>query len=114
MRKHYSIYPNTPQNRIIRIVKPKVLNLEEACRLYDLIGEFFPTEEVKAIEAIHSMVVKMGAETYFKMLELLTGEEEEALADMDKNERLSILFSAWEQNKLFELPRLKQDGFCDR
>ena len=95
-------------------MKVKILNLEEACKLYDLIAEFFPTEEVKAIEAIHSMVVKMGEDTYFKMLEIFTGEDRDSLVSMNPDERLSILFTGWEQNKIFELPRLKQDGFCDR
>jgi hypothetical protein len=95
-------------------VKAKILNLEEACRLYDLIGKFFPTEKVTAIEAIHTMVVKMGADNYIMCLEILTGENKETLINADKNERLSTFLVAFEQNKLFELPRLKQDGLCGR
>jgi hypothetical protein len=95
-------------------VKAKILNLEEACRLYDLIGKFFPTEETTAMGTIHTMVVKMGTENYIKCLEILTGEDKETIINTDRNERLSALLTGWEQNKLFELPRLKQDGLCAR
>jgi hypothetical protein len=95
-------------------VKAKILNLEEACKLYDLIGKFFPTEPTTAIKALHAMVVEMGEEIFFEFLGLMTGENKETLVSMDNNERLSVLLTGWEQNKLFELPRLKQDGLCGR
>jgi hypothetical protein len=95
-------------------VKAKLLNLEEACRVYGLIGKFFPTEPATAIQAIHQIVIGMGEDIFFQFLEILTGENKDSLVNMNDDERLSILLLGWEQNKLFELPRLRQDGLCGR
>jgi hypothetical protein len=56
----------------------------------------------------------MGEDIFFQFLEILTGENKDSLVNMDDDERLSILLLGWEQNKLFELPRLRQDGLCGR
>jgi hypothetical protein len=88
-------------------VKAKLLTLEEALQMYDLIGEFLPKEATTQIKAIHAMVEKMGAEKYFKCLELLTGETKSVLIKSDKDERLSAFLIGFQENRLFELPRLK-------
>lgn len=88
-------------------MKSKLLNLEEALQMYELIGEFLPKEPVKQIEAIHTMVVKMGAEKYFKCIELLTGETEEAIINSDNDDRLTAFLTGFQENHLFELPKLK-------
>jgi hypothetical protein len=91
-------------------MKAKLLNLEEALQMYELIRKFLPTKPVTQIEAIHSMVVKMGAEIYFECLTLLTGENRDALINANKNERLATFLSGFQENHLFDLPRLKVDG----
>jgi hypothetical protein len=91
-------------------MKSKLLNLTEALQMYDLIGEFLPKEETTQIEAIHAMVVKMGVDKYFKCIELLTGESREVIISAEKNDRLSAFLVGFQENRLFELPRLKQDG----
>jgi hypothetical protein len=75
--------------------------------MYELIREFLPNKPTTQIEAIRSMVVKMGAEKYFECLMLLTGETKEALVNADKDERLSTFLVGFQENHLFELPRLQ-------
>jgi hypothetical protein len=91
-------------------VKAKLLNLEEALQMYDLIGEFLPKEPIIQIRAINAMMNEMGAEKYFKCLELLTGEDKDTLISMSQGDRLTVFLDGFQENKLFELPRLKQDG----
>jgi hypothetical protein len=88
-------------------MKAKLLNLEEALQMYELIREFLPTEPTVQIEAISKMVVNMGAEKYFECLQLMTGEAKEDLIKADKSERLSAFLSGFQENHLFELPRLQ-------
>lgn len=91
-------------------MKAKILNLEEALQMYDLIGEYLPKEPIRGIDAISSMVTKMGGEKYFKCLELLTGESRDSLVKAEKNDRLSVFIVGFQNNRLFELSRLKADG----
>jgi hypothetical protein len=91
-------------------VKAKLLNLEEALQMYDLIGEYLPTEPVRGIDAINDIVNRMGMEKYFMCLQILTGETRDTIICSDKNDRLSALLIGFQDNKLFELSRLKQDG----
>lgn len=88
-------------------MKAKILNLEEALQMSDLISKFLPTEPTTQIKAIHAMVVKMGKDNYFKCLSLLTGEDEQALVAMGQEERLSLFLTGFQENHLFELPRLQ-------
>jgi hypothetical protein len=85
-------------------VKAKILNLEEALQMYELISKFLPTEPTTQIEVIQNIV---NSTRYFKCLELLTGENMETLAGSEQNERLSVLLNGFQENHLFELPRLK-------
>jgi hypothetical protein len=94
-------------------MKAKILNLQEALQMYDLIGEYLPKETTTQIEAIHAMVTHMGQYKYFKCLELLTGESKEVLVNAEQNDRLSAFLVGFQENRLFELPRLKQDGLHD-
>ena len=88
-------------------MKAKILNLEEALQMYDLISKFLPTEPTTQIKAIYAMVTKMGKDNYFKCLELLTGEDEQTLVNAGQEERLSVFLNGFQENKLFELPRLQ-------
>ena len=88
-------------------MKSKLLNLEEALQMYELISKFLPTEPTTQIDAIKTMASKMDAKTYFGMLELLTGESEKTLVEMDTDDRLSVLITGFLDNHLFELPRLQ-------
>jgi hypothetical protein len=88
-------------------MKAKLLNLEEALKMYELIRGFLPTEPATQIEAIKTMVSKMDIKTYFGMLGLLTGEQQNDLVKMNTDDRLSILVTGFLDNHLFELPRLQ-------
>jgi hypothetical protein len=91
-------------------MKAKLLNLEESLQMYELIREFIPTEPTTQIDAITKIVKKMGGEKYFKCLELMTGEKKEVLIHATANERVSIFLIGFQENLLYDLPRLKVDG----
>lgn len=94
-------------------MKSKLLNLEEALQMYELISKFLPTEPTTQIKAVHTIVVNMGQDNYFKCLELMTGENVETLVSASREDRLSIFLNGFQDNYLFYLPRLKVDGLHD-
>jgi hypothetical protein len=87
-------------------MKAKLLNLEEALKMYELIREFL--DKSKDITELPKII---GGKKYVECLMLLTGEDKETVLKADQNDRLKALLEGFRDNLLFELPRLKADGF---
>jgi hypothetical protein len=86
-------------------MKAKLLNLEEALQMYDLISKFLDDPRDPA-----QLPVIIGAKNYIKCLELLTGENKETILKSEQNDRLMVLLEGFVKNHLDLLPRLKVDG----
>lgn len=86
-------------------MKAKLLNLEEALQMYELIREFLD----KSTD-ITDLPKTIGGKKYVECLTLLTGEDKETILKSDQNDRLKALLEGFRDNHLFELTRLKVDG----
>jgi len=86
-------------------MKAKLLNLEEALQMYELISKF--VDDPKDISQFPAIV---GGKNYIKCLELLTGETKEAILGATSQNRLMVLAEGFTSNRLDLLPRLKVDG----
>jgi len=86
-------------------MKAKLLNLEEALQMYELIRKFL--DDPKDISAFPKIV---GGKNYIECLGLLTGEDKETILKAEQNDRLTALLEGFTMNRLDLLPRLKVDG----
>jgi hypothetical protein len=86
-------------------MKAKLLNLEEALQMYELISKF-----VDKPKEISQLPIVIGAKNYVKCLELLTGEDKETILNATSQDRLVVLAEGFTSNRLDLLPRLKMDG----
>ena len=86
-------------------MKAKLLNLEEALQMYELISKFL--DDPKDISQFPKIV---GGKNYVKCLELLTGEDKEIILTATPQDRLIALADGFTKNRLDFLPRLKMDG----
>jgi hypothetical protein len=90
-------------------MKAKLLNLEEALQIYELISEFL--EKSTDMQELPKII---GGKKYIELLMLLTGENKETILKADQKDRLIALLEGFKDNRLFDLPRLKVDGLYGR
>ena len=88
---------------LVKVMKVKLLNLEESLQMYDTISKFEGTD-------ISTLPTVIGAQNYIKCLMLLTGEDKETIQKAKQEERLTVLLKGFVDNRLTELSRLKVDG----
>jgi hypothetical protein len=86
-------------------MKAKLLNLEEALQMYELISKFL--DDPKDISQFPKTI---GGKNYVKCLELLTGEDKEVILHATSRDRLLVFTDGFMLNRLDFLPRLKMDG----
>ena len=86
-------------------MKAKLLNLEEALQMYELISKFL--DDPKDVSKLPTII---GGKNYVKCLQLLTGEDKETILKATSQERLMVLAEGFTSNRLDLLPRLKLDG----
>ena len=90
-------------------MKAKLLNLEEALQMYELIRKFLDDPKDVA-----KLPIVIGGKNYIECLKLLTGEDKETILKSDQNDRLTALLEGFTMNRLDLLPRLKVDGLHGR
>jgi hypothetical protein len=86
-------------------MKAKLLDLEEALQMYELISKFL--DDPKDVSKLPTVI---GGKNYIKCLQLLTGEDKETVLHADSHDRLVALADGFIMNRLDLLPRLKVDG----
>jgi len=86
-------------------MKAKLLNLEEALQMYELISKFLDDPK-----DISQFPVVVGGNNYVKCLELFTGEDKETILHANSYERWVVIAEGFTSNRLDLLPRLKLDG----
>jgi hypothetical protein len=90
-------------------MKAKLLNLEEALQMYELISKFL--DDPRDITKLPTII---GGNNYIKCLELLSGESRETILHATSRDRLVVLENGFVKNRLNLLPRLKADGLNGR
>ena len=86
-------------------MKAKLLNLEEALQMYELISKFL--DDPKDVSKLPTII---GGKNYVKCLRLLTGEDKETILHATSKDRLVVITEGFIMNRLDLLPRLKMDG----
>ena len=86
-------------------MKAKLLNLEEALQMYELISKFL--DDPKDVSKLPTII---GGKNYIKCLQLLTGEDKETILMANQSDRLMALADGFTKNRFDLLPRLKLDG----
>jgi len=86
-------------------MKAKLLNLEEALQMYELIGKFL--DDPKDVSKLPTII---GGKNYVKCLQLLTGEDKETILHANPHDRWVVIAEGFVMNRLDLLSRLKMDG----